>query len=292
MLLHWFKSLIKDELWVFIHPQHMVLMRISRPLTKGLKQQIVDKQLIDLPQNIADRSHESQDWKILTKHLKQALNDTKWQGTMPTVIVSNHFARYAVIPWNTELAVEAERQAYMQHCFNLVFGEPAKAWDLRMSEPDFGKPAIASAINLSLLHALHDVFAEADMALTAVYPQLMLAINQTLSELKMHKKALSFWLIAIQSERVSLMLLIDGGWRLVKNVAIEADISAQVTALIQREIVNSNVPEKIPVLQYWPESKSKQPLSLVYHKATKVQPHQFDMHNSQAANNLPDWIMV
>lgn len=292
MLLHWFKSLFKDELWVFIHPQRMVFLRITRSLNNGLKQQIVDKQVIDLPQNIADRCHESQDWKILTKHLQQALNNTKWQNTMPTVIVSNHFARYAVIPWNTELAVEVERQAYMQHCFNLVYGEPAKAWDLRMSEPDFGKPAIASAIHLSLLNALHDVFTEADMTLSAIYPQLMLAINQTLSEVKKQKKALSYWLVAIQSERVCLTLLIDGGWRLVKNVAIEADVSAQVTALIQREIVNSNVHEEIPVLQYWPESKSNQPLKLANHKAVKVLPHQFDMQNSQAANSLPDWLMV
>ena len=120
----------------------------------------------------------------------------------------------------------------------------------------------------------------------------MLTINQTLSEVKKQKKALNFWLIAIQSERVCLTLLIDGGWRLVKNVAIEADVSAQVTALIQREIVNSNVHEEIPVLQYWPESKSNQPLKLANHKAVKVLPHQFDMQNSQAANSLPDWLMV
>ncbi len=292
MLLHWFKSLFKDELWVFINPQRMVFLRITRSLNNGLKQQIVDKQVIDLPQNIADKCHESQDWKILTKHLKQALNNTKWQGTMPTVIVSNQFARYAIIPWNTELAVEAERQAYMQHCFNLVYGEPAKAWDLRMSEPDFGKPAIASAIHLSLLTALHDVFAEAGMTLSAVYPQLMLAINQTISEVKKQKKALSFWLIAIQSERVCLTLLIDGGWRLVKNVSIEADVSTQVTALIQREIVNSNISDEMPVLLYWPESRNNQPLKLANHKAIKVLPHQFDMQNSQAANSLPDWLLT
>jgi len=292
VLLHWFKSLFKDELWVFINPQRMVFLRITRSLNNGLKQQIVDKQVIDLPQNIADKCHESQDWKILTKHLKQALNNTKWQGTMPTVIVSNQFARYAIIPWNTELAVEAERQAYMQHCFNLVYGEPAKAWDLRMSEPDFGKPAIASAIHLSLLTALHDVFAEAGMTLSAVYPQLMLAINQTISEVKKQKKALSFWLIAIQSERVCLTLLIDGGWRLVKNVSIEADVSTQVTALIQREIVNSNISDEMPVLLYWPESRNNQPLKLANHKAIKVLPHQFDMQNSQAANSLPDWLLT
>lgn len=292
MLLHWFKSLFKDELLVFIHPQHMVFLRITRPLNNGLKQQVIHKQVVDFPQNITDRSNGTQDWQILTKHLKQALNNTKWQGSMPTVIVSNHFARYAVIPWNTELAVEAERQAYLQHCFNLAYGEPAKALDLRMSDPDFGRPAIASAIHLSLLQALHDVFAEAGMALTAVNPQLMLAINQTLNEVKKQKKTLNFWLVAIQSERICLTLLIDGGWRLAKNVAIETDVSVQVTALIQREVVNFNVNDDVPVLLYWPESNSNQPLKLANRKVIKILPHQFDLQNSQVFNRLPDWLLV
>lgn len=292
MLLHWVKSLFKDELWVFVHPQRMVLMRIARSLANGLKQQIVHKQVFDLPQNIALGCHESQDWQILTKHLKRALNDTKWQDAMPTVIVSSHFARYAVIPWNAELAIETERQAYMHHCFNLTYGESAKAWDLRMSDPDFGKSTIASAINLGLLQVLHDVFSEANMTLAGVYPQLMLAINQTLSEVKKQKKALKFWLVAIEKERVCLTLLMDGGWHFVKNVAIEADISTQVNALIQREIVRSNLSDDVPVLLYWPDSKSNQSFKFANHKAIKVLPHQFDIQNCQASNDLLDWSLV
>lgn len=289
MLLHWFKSLFKDELWVFIYPQCLVLLRITRPLSKGLKQQVLHKHVIELPQNIADKSNESADWRLLTQHLQQALTDTKWQGAIPVVIVSNQFARYAVIPWNAELAVEAERKAYMQHCFNLVYGEAAKTWDLRMSEPSFGHSAIASGVNQGLLQALHDVFNAADMTLSAVYPQLMLAINQTVDEVKKQKKPLSFWLVAIQSERICLTLLIDGGWRLVKNVAIEADVSAQVSALIQREMVNCNVQDELPVLVYWPEYQRNQLVSLVNSKAIKVLPHQFDMQSQQASNIVQDW---
>lgn len=288
MLLHWFKSLFRDELWVFIYPQCMVLLRITRPVRFGLKQQILHKQVIELPQHIIDKNNQSQDWNVLTQHLKQALADKKWQGAIPVAIVSNQLARYAVIPWNAELAVETERKAYMQHCFNLVYGETAKAWDLRMSEPDFGHPAIASGINHGLLQALHHVFNAADMTLSAVYPQLMLAINQTVSEVKKQKKPLSFWLIAVQSERICLTLLIEGGWRLVKNVAIETDISAQVSALIQREMVNCNITNELPVLVYWPECQRNQLLTLVNIKVIKVLPHQFDMQ-SQPATNAQSW---
>jgi hypothetical protein len=292
VLLHWFKSLFKNELWVFIYPHCTVFLRITRPLSNGLKQQILHKQVVELPHNMAGKSNEPQDWALLTQHLKKVLADKKWQGTIPIAIVSNQFARYAVIPWNAELAVETERKAYMQHCFNLVYGETAKAWDLRMSEPSFGCPAIASGINQGLLQALYEGFTMADMTLSAVYPQLMLAINQTISEVKKQKKPLSFWLVAIQSERLCLTLLIDGGWHLIKNVAIETDISAQISALIQREIVNCNVTEELPVLVYWPEYQRNQLLALVNSKAIKVMPHQFDMQSHQVPNSVQDWLPV
>ncbi|MDI1298716.1 hypothetical protein [Methylotenera sp.] len=281
MLLHWFKSLFKDELWVFVYPQCIVLLRITRPVRFGLKQQILYKQVIELPQAVTDNVNESQAWGALMQHLKQVLADKKWQNTIPIAIVSNQFARYTVIPWNAELAVEAERKAYMQHCFSLAYGEAAKTWDLRMSEPSYGHPAIASGIHHGLLQALHDVFNAENMTLSAVYPQLMLAINQTVSEVKKQKKPLSFWLVAIQSERLCLTLLIEGGWRLVKNVAIETDISAQVSALIQREMVSGNMTNELPVLVYWPEYQRNQLLTLVNNKAIKVLPHQFDMQSQQ-----------
>ncbi|MDI1308937.1 MAG: hypothetical protein PSV17_05830 [Methylotenera sp.] len=303
MSLQWFKSLFKDELWVFIHPQSITFLRLTRPLKKGLKQHIMHKQVIALPQDLATKHLAAKqmgdnDWQILANYLKPMLKSAKWQGAVPTVIVSNQFARYAVIPWSNELAVEDERQAYMQHCFNLAYGDATKAWDLRMSEPDFGQSAMASAINRGLLQVLHEVFAEADMKLAAVYPQLMLAINQTVSQIKKNhliqseNKAVTFWLVAIQSERVCLTLFDDSGWRLVKNVGIETDVSEQLTALIQREIVNCNVKEDVPVLLYRPESQRNKSLKLANHQVIPVPSHQFDMQNDQALNSVPSWVLA
>lgn len=285
------KSLLTDELQVCIYPQQIELQRLKRSFKNGLKPQLVCKQVIDLPQHVND-------WQILAKYLEQALMDANWQGAKPTVIVSNHFVRYAIIPWNAELAIESERQAYMQHCFTLAYGEPAKAWDLRMSEPCFGQSAIASAMSSGLLQTLHEVFAEAGMALTTVYPQLMLAMNQTIRQVKQQnlsmgaKQALNFWLVTIQNERVCLVLLESNSWRLVKNVVLEANVSEQVAALIQREIVNCNADDEAPVLLYWPESKKDQPLKLTHYKVIYVLPHPFDMPHHPALPRQSDWVQI
>jgi len=308
VLLHWFKSLfikylLRDELRVSIYPQQIKLQRLKRSFKNGLKPQLVCKQVIDLPHraeinHLEIKSNDANDWQILAKYLKQALMDAKWQGAKPTVIVSNHFVRYAIIPWNAELAIESERQAYMRHCFTLAYGEPAKAWDLRMSEPSFGQSAIASAMNSSFLQTLHEVFAEAGMALTTVYPQLMLAMNQTIRQVKQQnasmgaKQALNFWLVTIHSQRVCLTLLENNSWRLVKNVALAANVSEQVTALIQREIVNCNADDETPVLLYWPESKKDQPLKLTHYKVIYVLPHPLDKPYQQAPSSRPDWVQI
>lgn len=276
MLLHWLKSFFKDELWVCIHPRHMALMRTTRLLSNGLKRQIVDAQVINLPRNNMDKNHESQGWETVVRSLKHALNDPKWQGTLSTVIISNDYVKFSVIPWNAELISEVEKQAYLQHCFNLAYGEPAKAWDLRMNIPEFDKPTIASAVPIDLVQALHDVYAESGMELSAIYPQLMLAINQTLSEISQHKMAQSFWLVAVQNGRICLMLLVDGSWRLVKNVAVAADFSTQIAALIQREVVNNNLQVEMPILLYWPEYKEVSAFQLANHCVINIHPHQFD----------------
>jgi hypothetical protein len=289
VLLHWFKSLFIDELRVLVHPQRLVLLRLKRSFNHGLKQQLVHQQVVELQ---SDSQTSDSHTQTIVENLKQVLAKREWQRVMPVIVMSNHFVRYSVIPWNIELTGVIERQAYLKHCFNLFFGESTKLWDFRMSEPEFGQSSIASAISSPLLTALHNVFEQSNLKIAAIYPQLMLAINQTLSEVKKQKIAFSFWLIVIQSERVCLTLLIDGGWRLVKNVAIEADISAQVTALIQREIVNSNMNDDMPVLLYWPESKSHQPLKLANQNVVKVPPRQFYMQNSQALSSLPDWLLI
>ena len=297
MLLHWFKSLFVDELRVFIHPHHIVLLRLKRSFKSKLKQEVVYQQRIDFANNV-------QDVECIQVILKNALAHSQWQGAMPIIVLSNHFVRYSVIPWNIELTGEVERQAYLKHCFNQSFGDVAKSWDFCMSEPVFGKPAIASAISANLLTVLHDVFDQVGLKIVAISPHLMLAINSTLSQIKtvsqikqsvssQHKsEEYTFWLVSIENGRVCLALMESGGWRLVKNVAMEDNVTEQVTSLIQRVTIICNVEYEAPVLLYWPESHSTQPLKLAKHKVMKVSPHPFDIQSQQVSNNLQNWALI
>ena len=279
---------------MLVHPQRFVLLRLKRSFKHGFKHQLVHQQVVELQ---SDGQANGSLTQTLVENLKQVLAKPQWQRVLPVIVMSNHFVRYSVIPWNIELTGAIERQAYLKHCFNLSFGESTKLWDFRMSEPEFGQSSIASAISSPLLTALHDVFEQSNLKIAAIYPHLMLEINQTLRQIKTASKlnqqeANQFWFVAIQSGRVCLALMENSGWKLVKNVAIEADVNEQIGALIQRETVIYGIENIVTLLLYWPESYSAQPLKLANYKVMKVLPHQFDSQNQQLSSSLPALVLV
>jgi len=299
VLLHWFNTLFKDELRVFIQPSRIELLRLKRSLKSGLKQQLVHQQVIDVAKNTDAAAAQAEQWSGLIAALKNALKSENWRGARPEVVLSNHFVRYAVIPWNTGLSGSSERQAYLTHCFYLIFGDAMKNRDLRMADSGFGKSTIASAVSNDLVRALHDAFQQANMRLAAIYPHLPLAMNQSL---KLHKKRSlsqlnSFWFVVVQNDRLCLALIENRSWRVVKNVLVGNDVSRQITALIQREMINCNLSIKPPVLLYWPEYNHNHQLELEEHTVIKVFQRPLgkcplDKPGTRGPNSMPDWEVV
>lgn len=293
MLLHWFKTFFYDELRVLIHPQKIILLRLKRTYKHGFKQRVVHQQQIMLPVRARTDGDLMQ---LIVETLKDILQKLEWRNSLPVLIVSNHFVHYSAIPWNKEITAENELQSYLTHCFIVSFGEIAKSWDIRMSALFFGRSAIASAINKEFLSALHRVFNQENMKIVAIYPALMLAINQILHAIKttQQQKILqaTHWLVVIQHGRLCFALVEQGHWRLVNNVALETNSTEQITALIQRETVIFDVDDTAPVLLYWPESQTFQPLGFMKNKVIKMSPHPLKATPLQSANTLPDWALV
>ncbi len=259
MLLHWCKSLFADELWVVIQPDEILLQRVSRKLSDRSNPQVLSTKIIECAHKLLDKNNDENDWAIFANYLKQALNEPMCQGAMSRLVLSNHFVRYAVIPWNKELSTHDERLAYTKHSFALAFGESIKDWDLRISQSAYGQSAIASAVDFKLLTKIHEIFDELNMPLQAVSPQLMLTINHVFNEVETKnliqngQKADAFWIVTIQHQRLCLVLYDQSGWRLVKNMVAEQDVMRQVKTMMHREIVNGNLQQDLPVMVYWPE---------------------------------------
>jgi hypothetical protein len=144
-----------------------------------------------------------------------ALKTLEWtQACRVTVVLSNHFVRYAVLPWSDALAGAAEEEAYLRHHFAKIHGERAKSWALRASEGPRGKLRLASAIDTALLGELRSAFPKSGKAkLVSVQPELMSEFNARRAALPQS----GAWLVLAEPGRACVALHTAGGWRAVQN---------------------------------------------------------------------------
>jgi hypothetical protein len=149
-----------------------------------------------------------------------------WQGAMQvlknqslpagaiTVVLSNHFVRYALVPWSDALAGPAEEEAYLRHHFARIHGERAKSWLLRSSEDAPGAPRLCSAIDGALLEQLKACFPKSGKArLVSVQPQLMAVFNRWRAAIPRS----GAWLMLVEADRACAALHAKGRWQSVQN---------------------------------------------------------------------------
>lgn len=144
-----------------------------------------------------------------------ALRTLEWtQLCRVTLVLSNHFVRYAVLPWSDGLATPAEEEAYLRHHFAKIHGERAKGWSLRASEAPRGALRLASAIDTALVEALKAAFPKNGKAkLVSVQPELMEAANRWRQAIP----PAGAWLVLAEPERACIALHAEHGWRSVQN---------------------------------------------------------------------------
>jgi len=123
-----------------------------------------------------------------------------------SVVLSNHFVRYAVVP--EQDATPEEELALARFLFAKIHGERAKAWEVRVSEQ------LACAIDAALLEGLKACFPKSGKArLVSVQPYLMAAFNRARRRIPPE----GAWLLLAERERTCLARFARRGWASVYN---------------------------------------------------------------------------
>jgi hypothetical protein len=125
-----------------------------------------------------------------------------------SVVLSNHFIRYAVLPWSSTLTSERDWAAFAQHNFVSIYGDVAKTWEFCVSRTKRGHPAITCAVDAALLQSLRQI-----PGIASVQPYLMAAFNA-------RRKALpgpSLWFVVQERGRMTVALIVDGKWKAIRN---------------------------------------------------------------------------
>lgn len=141
------------------------------------------------------------------------LRETDFRNARVTVELSNHYVRYALVPWSDALSTLAEEEIYARHHFAKIHGERAKSWAIRTSGAPHGEARLASAVDVALIDNLRQVFEKTTARLISVQPALMSRFNAA-------RKAVpndGAWFVVAELER-SCVALHDGKtWRAVQN---------------------------------------------------------------------------
>lgn len=130
-----------------------------------------------------------------------------------TLVLANHFVRYAVVPWSDALSGQAEEEAYLRHHFVRIYGERAKRWSFRASPAPGDAPRLCTAIETALLVALRSAFAKKPAKLVSVQPGLMWLFNRA----RRSVPSSGAWIVRADAERVCVALYAAGRWQAVQN---------------------------------------------------------------------------
>lgn len=230
--------LFRDELRIVLTPDQVLLARIGRSVTwRGLRRRVLEKKAIPCAACAAGETRGSEmpgsatQWGGALQTLEAALARQKGRKVFATVILSNHFMRYALLPWSDTPADEAEEMAYARHAFHQAYGAAAESWELRLSPGKAGMPQLASAVDNRLPDELRTLFGRAGVALASIQPHLMVAYNTCRASL--HGR--NSWFALVEPGSLCLALLRHGRWESVRTMRLEGDGRVALPLILERE---------------------------------------------------------
>jgi len=215
--------LSSDRVLIALAPDSLALLRISG----AARPRVSEKRAIACGPGLGAES-----WKGAAAALGQLAGEMRDANAKVTVVLSNHFARFILVPWSRGLGNAEEETAFVRYCFAKVYGERSKDWDLRLSPAPTGSTRIASAVDSSLVQAVRAAFpAGARAKLVSVQPYLMSAFNRW----RKHVKGERAWFLLIEPQRACLARLEGGHWSAVRNTRGTFDEPSQWAGLLDRE---------------------------------------------------------
>jgi hypothetical protein len=143
-----------------------------------------------------------------------------------TLVLANHFVRYALVPWSNALSGAVEEEVYARHHFARIYGERAKGWSFRASPASGDAPRLCTAIDAALLATLRSAFAKKRARLVSVQPGLMWLFNRA----RRSVPSSGAWIVRADADRVCVALYAAGRWQAVQNTR------GEWLAVLEREL--------------------------------------------------------
>lgn len=174
--------------------------------------------------------------------LGAALEPVRGRARTCSIVVSNTYVRYVLLPWRHEIRDAQAREAYARACLARVYGACAAGWTLTLDEVTYGKPVVVCAIDRGLLESLRAAVFDCGMRLASVRPFFGAAFNRC----RRHLRDAALWFAVVEPERVCLAHVVRRG--LVHFTAQRAgvDLGGDLAAMMAREsLLTGATPQRL-----------------------------------------------
>jgi hypothetical protein len=226
--------LSRRKICIGFSPQRVSLLSVRRGLPWGERSPTLDD-----PHDVACNAAAGEcSWHAPLQALQSVLPDLRDSRAEATVVLSNQFMRYSLVPWSENLANAEEELAYSRHCFTRVYGQVADNWVLRLDPGPSGVPRLASAVDADLIDGLRGVFDSEGIPLKSIQPYLMAAFNASRRDMPQS----SAWFAVLEPGNLSLGLLDHGHWLQVRSLRIGGVWHAELPLVLEREAYLADTP--------------------------------------------------
>jgi hypothetical protein len=221
-----------DHLGVALYPDRLLLARTSGLLRRRLKH----KQIIA----VAPADEGAPLWQPAVDALASQVAAGAMAGAAVTLVLSNRFVNYALVPYSDALGSAEEELAFVRHCFSRVHGSEADRWAFRLSQGSPGKSRLACGVEQTLIDALAKVMTPLGSHYRSLQPHLMASFNRWRTRLAKRPG----WFVVAEPGLLSLAMLCDGQWHSVRTLKVGPDWPQELPGVLSREefMVGSHTP--------------------------------------------------
>jgi hypothetical protein len=207
----------RDEVGLYVAPRRIVLSRMKR----GIR-----------PVNAAERncvveSGDTNHWEPALETLEACLEDSTWHHATGRLIIANHWARYAMVPWSDALTDQEERLQHARYCLGKTYGDVVTQWTVTLNEAPPGVPQVACAIPTDLLEGILRLTQPRGLRVKSVQPQLIAAFNGWRARLPKG----GAWFVTLEEGSLAAAHFTANGWDRVRAVRIGSDWEVELKRL-------------------------------------------------------------
>ena len=207
----------RDELGLYLAPRRVCLVRLKR----GLKPTVAGEH------EQAFESDEVGDWTPALAAAESLLSQPQWGGALVRVVLADWWARYAIVPWSTDLTSAEERLVHARQLLAGAYGDAVSAWNVQVSDAPPSAPRVACTMPADLIESVRAMCVRHGAKLASLQPQLIAAYDTWRHKLP----ASGAWFVSIGEGTLAAARVAAQGWDRVHTVRIGPDWARELKRL-------------------------------------------------------------